>query len=283
MIQTTARAYGTLYIVATPIGNRQDITERAIHVLKTVDLIAAEDTRHARPFLELLGVHTKLVAFHAHNEAILAHQLIENLKQGQNIALVSDAGTPLIRDPGYPLVSVAHREQIRVVPVPGACALIAALSAAGVPSDMFTFAGFLPTTHAARQNTLQQFKSTLSHTLIFYESTHRIIPCLQDIQHVFGDSVALVLAKELTKTFETFVRGDVTQLLHWLTADVSRQKGEFVLMLLPPKKHSELAESERCLKILLKELPLKKAVQLTVALTGESRNAVYELALSLSR
>ncbi|MCH9689853.1 MAG: 16S rRNA (cytidine(1402)-2'-O)-methyltransferase [Gammaproteobacteria bacterium] len=280
MTHSIASANGTLYIVATPIGNQDDMTHRAINTLKTVDLIAAEDTRHSRPFLETLGIKTKLIAFHAHNESNASLGLIEALENGQNIALISDAGTPLIRDPGYPLVEKAHQAGIKVVPIPGACALIAALSAGGVPSDVFTFGGFLPATKAARQRALEAFKCLLAHTLVFYESTHRLPACLDDMQQVFGDDVTLVLAKELTKTFEAFVRGSVDDVKAWLLDDTARLKGEFVLMVLPRQAKENLTEDKRCLSILLKELPVKQAVKLTSALTGGNRNALYALAIA---
>ncbi|MDF1645679.1 MAG: 16S rRNA (cytidine(1402)-2'-O)-methyltransferase [Legionellaceae bacterium] len=280
MTHSIARSNGTLYVVATPIGNRDDITQRAIHILKTVDLIAAEDTRHSKPFLEGLGIQTKLIAFHAHNESNATARLIDALKKGQNIALISDAGTPLIRDPGYPLVTEARRAGIGVVPIPGACALITALSAGGVPSDVFTFGGFLPATKAARLRALEVFKSNLSHTLVFYESTHRLLACLEDIKLTFGDKVELVLAKELTKTFEAFVEGCVDEIKAWLLEDVARQKGEFVLMILPRELQEDTTEDKRCLDILLTALPVKQAVKIAAELTGSSRNALYALAIA---
>ena len=279
MTHSIASSKGTLYVVATPIGNREDITQRAIHILKSVNLIAAEDTRHSRPFLDALVVQTKLIAFHAHNESNASARLIKTLEKGQNIALISDAGTPLIRDPGYPLVIDAHCAGIKVVPIPGACALIAALSAGGVPTDVFTFGGFLPTTKAARQRSLEGFKALLSHTLVFYESTHRLLACLEDIAAVFGDKVELVLAKELTKTFEAFVRGRVDEIEAWFSQDAARQKGEFVVMVQPRAVEEDITEDKRVLNVLLKELPVKQAVKLAAALTGSSRNALYALAI----
>ncbi|MCH9757106.1 MAG: 16S rRNA (cytidine(1402)-2'-O)-methyltransferase [Gammaproteobacteria bacterium] len=280
MVNSIARPKGTLYVVATPIGNREDMTHRAIHVLKTVHMIACEDTRHSKPFLASLGIESKLVAFHAHNESNKSAALIEALDKGQDIALISDAGTPLISDPGYPLITEARHAGITVVPIPGACALVTALSAGGVPTDAFTFAGFLPATKSARVRSLEGFKKTVQHTLVFYESTHRLLACLDDILDVFGDELELVLAKELTKTFEAFVRGSVTEVKAWLMADKARQKGEFVLMLLPRERTVDTGEDKRCLAILLKELPVKQAVKLAAALTGSSRNALYALALA---
>lgn len=279
MTHSIASSKGTLYVVATPIGHREDITARAIHILKTVDFIAAEDTRHSKPFLEAIGVQTKLIAFHQHNEEKACARFIETLEAGSNVALISDAGTPLIRDPGYPLVIAAYEAGIRVVPIPGASALIAALSAGGIPSDVFTFGGFLPATSAARQKALASFKNLYSHTLVFYESTHRLLALFQDIKAIFGEAVNLVVAKELTKTFETFVRGEVQEVWDWFLEDVARQKGEFVVMIAPREAETDTAEDRRVLDILLKELPVKKAAKVASELTGTSRNVLYALAI----
>lgn len=278
MAHSIARPKGVLYIVATPIGNQDDITERALHTLKTVDLIAAEDTRHSGPFLATLGVKTPLKAFHLHNEAHASERLIAELLKGRNIALISDAGTPLISDPGYPLVTKARAAEIEVIPIPGACALITALSAAGVPTDVFTFAGFLPATKSARIRKLQQFKAQ-KETLVFYESTHRLTAALDDIATVFGEKTSLVLAKELTKTFEAFAHGDVPYVLSWLNEDAARIKGEFVLILPPREVIEDMMEGMRCMRILQEELPLKKAAKLAASITGMSRNALYAAAL----
>ncbi len=280
MTHTIASANGILYVVATPIGNQADITKRAVDILKSVDWVAAEDTRHAKPFLEALGVRTKCIAFHAHNEAKATTRCIDSLKAGENIALISDAGTPLIRDPGYPLVVAAHEAGIQVVPIPGACALIAALSAAGVPSELFTFGGFLPAAQAARQKALQAFVTLPTHTLVFYESTHRLLHALKDIEVVFGDTVQVVLAKELTKLFEAFVRGTPKVIKAWLLSDSARIKGEFVIMLPPRPVTDTLGPATTCLKHLLAEdLPLKKAVKIAAQLTGAARNRLYQWAL----
>ncbi|MDX2347141.1 MAG: 16S rRNA (cytidine(1402)-2'-O)-methyltransferase [Legionella sp.] len=280
MTHSIASSNGTLYVVATPIGHREDITQRAVSILSSVDLIAAEDTRHSRVLLEALGIQTKLVAFHAHNESKACVRLIESLQKGQNIALISDAGTPLIRDPGYPLVVAAHKADIKVVPIPGACAFVAALSAAGVPSDVFTFGGFLPATKAARIRALADFNAVISHTLVFYESTHRLLACLEDIHEVFGKDVEFVIAKELTKVFEAFVRGNLDAVKAWFLADKARLKGEFVVMILPRIAKADSLADKKCLDILLKDLPLKQAVKIAAALTGSSRNALYALAIS---
>jgi 16S rRNA (cytidine1402-2'-O)-methyltransferase len=280
MTHSIASSNGILYVVATPIGNREDITQRAVSILSSVDLIAAEDTRHSRILLDALNIQTKLISFHAHNESNASERLIERLQNGQSIALISDAGTPLIRDPGYPLVIKAHEAGIKVVPIPGACALIAALSAGGVPSDVFTFGGFLPATKAARKRALEDFKGLLSHTLVFYESTHRLLAALDDMAAVFGDKAQLVLGKELTKIFETFVRGSVEDIKAWLLAEPVRLKGEFVVMIQPRASEENISEDKKYLDILLKELPVKQAVKITSELTGSSRNALYALAIA---
>jgi 16S rRNA (cytidine1402-2'-O)-methyltransferase len=271
---------GILYVVATPIGNRDDITKRALDSLKAVDCVAAEDTRHSGQLLAAFGIKTKLIALHAHNEAKMSGALIGRLKAGESIALISDAGTPLIRDPGYPLVAEAQAEGITVVPIPGACALVAALSAAGVPTDVFTFAGFLPATSSARQRALEGFKS-LTHTLVFYESTHRLMASLADIAVVFGEQIEVVLAKELTKTFETFMRGTVAELHAWLLDDAARKKGEFVLIIPPRAVEDDKTGAMHYLEVLLQDLPLKQAVKLAAKLTGVNRNELYAEALAL--
>ncbi len=282
MAPFSASAFGTLYVVATPIGNREDITFRAQHILRTVDYIFAEDTRHSLPLLTMLGVNKPLKALHAHNENAQCEQVLSLLRAGKSCALISDAGTPLISDPGYPLVNLARQEQMNVVPVPGPSAVITALSAAGVPTDVFTFGGFLPAKTLARRRKLADFLK-LSHTLVFYESTHRIIECIEDISVVFGASAELVLAKELTKTFERFVSGSCMDVLHWLHEDSAYQKGEFVLII-PARAEVDKDElrASQYLSVLLAELPLKQAVQLTSKLTGAHRNELYALALTLT-
>ena len=280
---TTAQAtrLGTLYIVATPIGNRNDISMRALETLKTVDFILAEDTRHSQPLLSSLGIKKPLSSLHAHNEAHKSETVIQALQSGQSIALISDAGTPLISDPGFPLVQKARLSGIDVVPIPGPCALIAALSAAGIPSDIFTFAGFLPAKETARKSRLEALKS-LTHTLIFYESTHRILDTLGDIASVFGKDFKLVLAKELTKAFERFVTGSAGEIQDWLNDDKNRCKGEFVLIL--PARAAEAADngSNELLSTLLDELPLKQAVKLACKITGLPKNELYQKALDLN-
>lgn len=271
---------GTLYIVATPIGNRDDISLRAINILKSVDHILAEDTRHSKQLLLPLGITTPLISLHAHNEAERSNDFITALQQGKSFALISDAGTPLISDPGFPLVRSARNAGIPVVPIPGACALITALSASGAPCDTFTFMGFLPAKSTARRSLLASLEGS-KHTVVFYESTHRIKDCLEDIAAVLGDTREFVLAKELTKTFESFVSGNALDILHWLDADPARSKGEFVLII-PPHEIVPKANHDKLLSVLLAELPLKQAVKIACQLTGEPKNELYQLALSLS-
>ena len=277
---TESGATGTLYIVATPIGNQEDITLRAIKVLESVDLILAEDTRHSLPLLKALGIKNQLRAFHAHNESDKSIHIIELLTNGQSIALISDAGTPLISDPGFPLVKLARQNNIPVVPIPGACAVITALSAAGLPCDSFLFLGFLPAKQQARQNKLNEVKNE-PYTLIFYESTHRILECIDDVALCYGEDCELVLAKELTKAFERFISGTPKVVKEWLLSESAHSKGEFVLIISPRLMPNQVDEKEKILSLLLEELPLKQAVTLACKLTQGNKNELYELALSI--
>ena len=272
----------TLYIVATPIGNLDDITLRAIDTLKRVDLIAAEDTRHSGLLLQHLGIKAKLFSLHDHNEQEKAHVLIEKLQSGLSIALVSDAGTPLINDPGYHLVKACRENDIKVVPIPGACAAIAALSVAGLPSDKFIYEGFLPAKSKARQDSLASL-ITEPRTMIFYESTHRILETLKDMQTIFGADKQIVLAKELTKTWETIVSFPVYELIDWLNQDASRQKGEFVLIVAGYTESNKDIDPKaiNTLKLLQKELPLKKAAAITAEIYGLKKNQLYQIGLNL--
>lgn len=274
---------GTLYIVATPLGNRQDITLRAIETLKTVDLIAAEDTRHSSPLLQHLGVNKPLMPLHDHNEREQAEKLIKRLEQGESIALISDAGTPLISDPGYFLVNAVREQGLRVVPIPGACAAIAALSVAGLPTDRFVFEGFLP---AKSQLRIQRLNALLheSRTIILYEAPHRIRELLADMQKVFGDERRVVLARELTKVFETIHSALLGEMIEWVAADPNQQRGEMVVMIEGMQKSEEEIEaisSDKLLLLLLAELPLKKAAELAAAITGKRKNELYQRALEL--
>ncbi|PJD94099.1 MAG: 16S rRNA (cytidine(1402)-2'-O)-methyltransferase [Legionella sp.] len=279
MMPSSASKTGVLYIVATPIGHLDDISMRAIRTLQSVDTILSEDTRHSQQLLNHLGIKKPLISFHAHNEAIKTQSMVEAMLNGQSFALISDAGTPLISDPGYPLVLAARQANISVVPIPGPCALVTALSAAGVPCDTVSFFGFLPAKPKARREKLTTLLN-IHHTLVFYESTHRIHACLEDISTVFGDACEVVLAKELTKTFERFVHGPISTIKAWLEADAVHAKGEFVVIIAPRELIQPLSEGERVLELLLKELPLKQAVNLAAAISKDSKNELYQLALT---
>ncbi|PHI32400.1 16S rRNA (cytidine(1402)-2'-O)-methyltransferase [Budvicia aquatica] len=271
----------TLYVVPTPIGNLGDITQRALAVLGSVDLIAAEDTRHTGLLLQHFAINAQLFALHDHNEQSKADILIAKLKDGHSIALVSDAGTPLINDPGYHLVRRCREEGIRVIPLPGACAAITAMSAAGLPSDRFCYEGFLPAKTKSRCDTLRSLEEE-PRTLIFYESTHRLLDSLQDMVTVWGPERYVVLARELTKTWENIKGAPVGELLAWVKEDEVRRKGEMVLIVEGHKVQSDEAipsEALRTLALLQKELPLKKAAALTAEIHGVKKNALYKYAL----
>ena len=280
MTDSSATTAGILYIVATPIGNREDITLRAISTLQSVDFILAEDTRHSGQLLSHLNIKKPLVSLHAHNEASKNDYVIDLLNKGQSCALISDAGTPLISDPGFLLVRAARKSDIKVVPIPGASALITALSAAGVAADTFTFSGFLPAKHLNRVEKLKKL-TNIKHTLIFYESTHRIIESIEDIALIFGENCELLLAKELTKTFENFISGSCNDVKSWLLSDLNHCKGEFVLIIPPRQEEAKPEENTNLLKTLLAELPLKQAVKIASTLTGGNKNELYKLALTL--
>lgn len=282
MIKSQATGIGSLYIVATPIGNRDDITLRAISILKSVDFILAEDTRHSMQLLTSLGIKNTLSSLHAHNEGDKSKQIIDQLLTGKSAALISDAGTPLISDPGYPLVKSARQHQIPVIPIPGPSALITALCAAGVPCDSFLFGGFLPAKQLARKSRFMSLR-TEAHTLIFYESTHRIIECIDDLIDVYGQECDIVLAKELTKTFERFINGTAGEVKAWLLAEVGHTKGEFVLIIPPRPALPNKQPNEELLTVLLSELPLKQAVSLACKLTQSSKNELYDLALNIMK
>ncbi len=277
---STAISGGTLYIVPTPIGNLGDITQRALDVLRAVDLIAAEDTRHTGLLLQHFAINARLFALHDHNEQQKSEILRNRLQEGQSIALVSDAGTPLINDPGYHLVRSCREAGINVVPLPGPCAAITALSAAGLPSDRFCYEGFLPAKPKGRRDALQALENE-PRTLIFYESTHRLLESLEDIRGVLGDARYVVLARELTKTWETIHGAPVAELLAWVKEDENRRKGEMVLIVEGHKVQEEAlpADALRTLALLQTELPLKKAAQLTAEIHGVKKNALYKYAL----
>ena len=273
---------GTLFIVPTPIGNLNDITQRALTVLSEVDIIAAEDTRHSQKLLQHYSIDTRMISVHEHNEAQRATQVINKLRANQDVALISDAGTPLISDPGYSLVNQCRDAGLNVVPLPGPCAAITALSGAGLPTDRFRFEGFLPVKQQARHHALE----ALSHetaSAVFYESPRRILDTVNAIIDVLGDERKLVIAKELTKTFETFFSGTAQQCKHWLEEDDNHQRGEFVLLVGGQASASEgiPEEAVKLLTTLMNELPLKKAAAVTAQHYELKKNALYQLGLDL--
>lgn len=272
---------GRLYIVATPIGNRDDMSLRAIQTLKSVDTILAEDTRHSKLLLDALGIATPLISFHAHNENEKTGFVLDALQKGTSFALISDAGTPLISDPGFPLVKMARSLHIAVIPIPGPCAVTAALCASGVPCDTFTFVGFLPAKKNQRLEALKTLQS-IPHTVVLYESTHRIVACLEDIGTLFGTDYVLVLAKELTKSYEHFIHDRLEVIQQWLAEEEAHTKGEFVLIL-PAHQIVPENQDEALLKALLEELPVKQAVQIATKLTKTPKNALYALALEMKQ
>ncbi|WP_086480667.1 16S rRNA (cytidine(1402)-2'-O)-methyltransferase [Oceanospirillum sanctuarii] len=275
-----------LYVVATPIGNLADISERALSVLRSVDLIAAEDTRHTRQLLMHFTINKSLFSVHDHNEQQRIEKVIAELSSGQSIALVSDAGTPLISDPGFHVVQAVRDAGFQVVPVPGPCALVTALSAAGMPTDRFCFEGFLPAKSSGRKKQLQQVEAE-TRTLVFYESPHRIVDSLTDMAEVLGGDRLITVARELTKTFETFFTGTLEKTIAWMQADANQQRGEFVLVVAgaPVKEDEEAAavSAEKVLKVLLEDLPVKQAAALCAKITGQKKNALYQQALELQK
>lgn len=272
---------GALYIVATPIGNLEDLSPRAKMVLDNVDLIVAEDTRHSKPMLNHFGIETKIRAYHDHNEREQTPKLIELLQQGQSIALISDAGTPLICDPGYHLLGAAHSENIKVIPVPGASAMASALSASGFSAEKFIFEGYLPAKQAARQTRMQALQ-TEERTMVFHEVPHRIIHFMEDSIDCFGASRQAVIAKEITKLHETIYRDSLENILLWLKEDAVRCKGEFVVVIQGEKTDQfDSAEAKKILQILLKDHSVKEAAKLTSEIMQGSRNDIYKLAMQL--
>lgn len=275
--------YGTLYVVATPIGNLGDITLRALETLKIVDAIAAEDTRHTSGLLSHFGISKKLIAVHEHNEHQSAEKLLSQLKTGENIALVTDAGTPGISDPGAVVVDFVRKAGVKVVPIPGVSAVIAALSASGIVQNGFLFHGFLPASGAARRKALDILK-VHTVTLVFYEAPHRIVESIKDMTAVLGKERRVTFAREITKTFETIYSCALSDAAAWLQADTNQQRGEFVLLVetalvIEAEEFSE--ETVRILRLLLVDLPLKQAVKLAAEITHEKKNDLYEFALGL--
>jgi 16S rRNA (cytidine1402-2'-O)-methyltransferase len=267
---------GTLHVVATPIGNLADLSARAQEVLRAVAAICAEDTRHSRHLLVHYGIDQPLIALHEHNEADMADRLVARILQGESLALISDAGTPLVSDPGFRLVRAARAAGVRVSPVPGACALVAALSVAGLPSDRFCFEGFLPAKASARRERLQRLAAE-PRTLVLYESSHRIVEALLDLAAAFGGNRRGVVARELTKRFETVLDGTLDELVERVRADADQQRGEFVLVVAgaPEAADARLVEGRRIYTTLVGHLPPSKAARLAAELSGAPRKTLY--------
>lgn len=271
-----------LYIVATPIGNLADMVPRAVEVLQSADLVAAEDTRHSQRLFSHFSIDTPLVAYHDHSDDQRTNKILERLAQGQTVALISDAGTPLISDPGYRLVRDARERGFQVVPIPGPCAFVAALSAAGLPSDRFSFEGFLPAKSQARAKALDALAGE-TRTMVFYEAPHRVLDTLEAMAESFGGEREAVIARELTKAFETIQLMPLAELVEWVRADSNQQRGEIVLLVrgAAESKAAELdAESERVMKLLLAELPPKRAAAVAAEITGVNKKVLYNWSLA---
>jgi 16S rRNA (cytidine1402-2'-O)-methyltransferase len=278
-------APGVLYVVATPIGNLRDITLRALDVLGAVDVIAAEDTRTTGNLLKHYSLLKQMFALHQHNERMTVAKVAELLHCGKSVALVCDAGTPAISDPGGAVIKILREQGYKVMPIPGANAAVCALSVAGFSTPHFLFYGFLPSKTSARRRELESLKPC-PYSLVFYEAPHRILECVDDLSAVLGESREITIARELTKVFESIHTCTLGSASAWLQGDPDRQKGEFVLIIsgAEGQKGSDLSEeAQRILKLLLSELPLKLAVKLAAEISGESRNALYSAALLLQR
>ena len=273
--------FPALYVVPTPLGNLSDMTQRAIDVLRQVPWVAAEDTRHTAPLLKHYGCGARMLPAHEHNEEAAAQQVIGKLRDGESVALVSDAGTPAVSDPGARLVARVRAAGFRVIPLPGACAAVTALSASGLTEQHFLFYGFLPARNKQREDELRALAG-LPYALVFYEAPHRILETVGSLAEVLGGGRTLVLARELTKLFETIHSGPLGEALEWLQADANRQRGEFVLLVSGAVASGDEGEGERVLKLLLDDgITVKQAARLAHAITGAPKNAMYELALSL--
>ena len=273
---------GTLYVVATPIGNLTDMVPRAVSTLQSVSVIACEDTRHSKKLLEHFNIDTPCIAYHDHTDQKSTEKILNRLGAGKNVALISDAGTPLISDPGYRLVARARNEGIEVIPIPGACAAISALSVSGLPTDKFRFIGFLPAKSTQRQKMLETLKS-VTDTLVCYEAPHRILATLQDLSDVFGSDRTAFVAREISKTFETYLHGTLDELLEQIKADSNQQRGEIVVVIGGNVTAGESLSNnaEKIIKILMKDLPITKAASLTAKITGGDKKQLYQLALTL--
>ncbi|MBB3117369.1 16S rRNA (cytidine(1402)-2'-O)-methyltransferase [Pseudoduganella violacea] len=272
----------TLYVVATPIGNVTDISLRALHVLSLVDAVACEDTRNTAQLMNRFGISKPLLAAHMHNEREAAQMLIARLQAGERIALVSDAGTPAVSDPGARIVDAVRKAGLNVVPLPGASAAVTAISASGLVNDEFHFVGFLPAKAKQRESVLQSLAAA-KPILVFYEAPHRILECAAALKEAFGPERQVVFARELTKLFEEIHRCPLADAEAWLRADAHREKGEYVVLVdgAPAADEEGDAEAERVLGILLAELPLKQAAGLAAQITGRKKNALYDRALQL--
>jgi 16S rRNA (cytidine1402-2'-O)-methyltransferase len=272
---------GTLYVVATPIGNLGDLSPRALRVLSSVDLIAAEDTRNTASMLTAFGVRTRMMALHDHNESDVAGGLIARLAEGASVALVSDAGTPLISDPGYRLVSAVRTAGLPVVAVPGPCALIAGLSISGLPTDAFSFIGFPPAKGAARQKWLQTY-AAWPHTLVLYEASHRVAMLGEELPQLFGAERPICVLRELTKRFEQAWSGPAAELSGWLAADANRLRGEFVVVIGSGAEATGEEDVDRVLRPLLRALEPSRAARVAAEILGLGKNALYQRALTLA-
>ena len=273
---------GTLYVVATPIGNLGDISRRAIEILEFVSKIAAEDTRHSKKLMQSIGVATPLLSYHEFSGKAVSSKIIAALQSGESVALISDAGTPLISDPGYKLVCQARALGLRVIPIPGACAVTAALSVAGLPTDKFIFEGFLPNKSAARRARLQALAAE-SRSLVFYESPHRIVESIGDMQQIFGLDRLLFVAREISKKFETHFLGTSLDCLAWLQQDSNQRKGEFVIIAAPcdelEVEARNLQQAVELVKTLRRDISMKRAVAIASEYTGARKNQLYSAAL----
>jgi|TARA_B110001469_G_scaffold92703_1_gene88316 16S rRNA (cytidine1402-2'-O)-methyltransferase len=273
---------GTLYVVATPIGNLGDMVPRAVTTLQSVSLIACEDTRHSKRLLDHFRITTTCVAYHDHSDKRSTDNILKRLSAGDDIALISDAGTPLISDPGYRLVHEARLKGFSVVPIPGASAVIAALSVSGLPTDKFRFIGFLPSKSTQRRTAIEALKA-VTDTIVCYEAPHRIANTIADFSDIFGPQRLAFIAREITKKFETYLHGNLSDLLEHVTEDSNQQRGEIVLVVAGQEKMGEImpADSEKLLGLLIKELPLTKAASIAAKITGGDKKQLYQLALSL--
>lgn len=280
----TEPSEGRLYVVATPIGNLADITHRAVETLKKVDWIAAEDTRHTKQLLTAMGMQQNLISLHEHNEQARAEQLLQRLQNGEQGALVSDAGTPLINDPGYHLVKLLRQHQISVIPVPGVSAVITALSCAGLPTDRFTYEGFLPAKSSKRVQALELLQKE-DRTMVFYESPHRLAESLQNMASVFGEQREVVIGRELTKKFEQFVSGSFAEVIEYFAENSNKIRGEFVVMVagyaaVEDSSEGKAVEIDLMIKVMLEQgLPVKQLAEIIAKITGEKKKAIYNQAL----